>query len=136
MKFHRKLFLMIAFATLVATAGAQTYTPVYSYGTHTGDPKNPQPGGLMAQGRDGNFYSSAVGGGGMNAGGAFEITPGGTLTKLFDFKSNEGGLSGLTLGLDGNLYGTTSGGGTSNAGTVYKTTPTGTRTTLWNFTSF
>lgn len=136
MKFHSKLFLMIALASLAAVADAQTYTPVYSYGTHTGDPKSPQPGGLMAQGRDGNFYSSAVVGGGMNAGGAFKITTGGTLTKLFDFKSNEGGLSGFALGFDGNLYGTTSGGGTSNAGTVYKTTPTGTRTTLWNFTSF
>jgi len=119
-----------------ALAHAQTYTTLYSYGTHTGDPKNPQPTGLMSQGRDGNLYTSAPLSGSSNGGGAFYMTTAGSLTKLFDFASNEGGLGGLTLGSDGNLYGTTSGGGTSNAGTVYKVTSTGTRTTLWNFTTF
>jgi len=117
-------------------AHAQTYTSLYSYGTHTGDPKNPQPIGLMSQGRDGNLYTTAPAGGSSNGGAAFFMTTSGSLTKLTDFLSNEGALGGLTLGSDGNFYGTTSGGGTSNVGTVYKLTPTGTRTTLWNFTSF
>jgi uncharacterized repeat protein (TIGR03803 family) len=132
--------LQLALACTVMACGilakAQTYTAVYSYGSHTGDPKNPQPSGLIAQGRDGNLYSTAPLGGATGGGGAFDITTSGSLTKLFDFASNEAGVGGLTLGLDGNFYGTTSGGGTSNVGTVFKMTPTGQRTTLWNFTSF
>lgn len=119
-----------------ALAQAQTYTPLYSYGTQTGDPKNPQPNGLMAQGRDGKLYSTAPLGGASGGGGAFNITTSGSLTKLLDFASNEGAVGGLTMGFDGNFYGTTSGGGTTNVGTVFKLTPSGQRTTLWNFTSF
>jgi uncharacterized repeat protein (TIGR03803 family) len=124
---------LMACGTLVH---AQTYTAVYSYGSHTGDPKNPQPNGLMSQGRDGNLYTTAPLGGSSNGGGAYYMTTAGSLTKVLDFASNEGAVGGLTLGSDGNLYGTTSGGGSSNAGTVYKLTSSGTRSTLWNFTSF
>ena len=123
----------LAFGTL---AQAQTYTPLYSYGSHTGDPKNPVTNGLMAQGHDGNLYTTTSMGGATNGGGAFNITTAGSLTKLLDFASNEGSIGGLALGFDGNFYGTTSGGGTANAGTVFKLTPAGLRTTLWSFTSF
>jgi uncharacterized repeat protein (TIGR03803 family) len=122
----------LAFATL---AQAQIYTPLYSYGTQTGDPTNPVANGLMAQGRDGNLYTTTSLGGANRGGAAFNMTTSGSLTKLFDF-TNQGPLGGLTLGFDGNFYGTTSGGGTSNAGTVFKLTPAGQLTTLWNFTSF
>ena len=133
--------LLAVTLTCAALAGGafvqgQTYTPVYSYGAKAGDPKNPQPNGLMAQGRDGTFYSTAPAGGASNGGAAFHITTSGTLTKLADFTSNEGAVGGLTLGFDGNFYGTTAGGGTTNVGTVLKLTPAGQRTTLWNFTSF
>ncbi|PYX30259.1 MAG: hypothetical protein DMG77_10080 [Acidobacteria bacterium] len=123
----------IAVAPLVQ---AQSYTAVYSYGTHTGDPRSPVPNGLMAQGRDGKLYSTTSLGGATSGGAAFNITTTGSLTKLLDFASNEGAVGGLTLGSDGKFYGTTSGGGTSNVGTVFKLTSTATRTTLWNFTSF
>lgn len=126
-------WLIVACGTLVH---AQTYTALYSYGTHTGDPKNPVFNGLMAQGRDGNLYSTTSLGGATGGGAAFNITTAGSLTKIFDFATNEAAVGGLTLAFDGNFYGTTTGGGTSNAGTVFKMTPTGTRTTLWNFTSF
>lgn len=130
------LAFVCAALTFAAVLQAQTYTPVYSYGSHTGDPKNPQPNGVMAQGRDGELYSTTPAGGTTNGGAAFNITTSGSLTKLLDFTSNEAALGGLTLGFDGNFYGTTGGGGTSNVGTVFKLTPAGVRTPLWNFTSF
>jgi uncharacterized repeat protein (TIGR03803 family) len=131
------IFALACAALAVATlAQAQTYTPLYSYGTQTGDPRNPVPNGLMAQGRDGNLYTTTSMGGATSGGAAFNITTSGSITKLFDFASNEAAIGGLTLGFDGNFYGTTSGGGTSNVGTVFKLTPAGQRTTLWNFTSF
>ena len=122
------VFVLAITATVVQ---GQTYTALYSFGTNTGDPKNPQPNGLMSQGRDGNLYSTATAGGSSNLGAAFNFTPAGALTKLFDF--NDVPLGGLDLGFDGNLYGTTSIGGTSNVGTVFKMTPTGQLTTVWNF---
>jgi uncharacterized repeat protein (TIGR03803 family) len=136
---NRIKLLAVALACAILACGAfvqgQTYTPVYSYGAKTGDPRNPQPNGLMAQGRDGTFYSTTPVGGATNGGAAFHITTSGSLTKIADFTSNEGAVGGLSLGFDGNFYGTTAGGGTTNVGTVFKLTPTGQRTTLWNFTS-
>jgi len=130
-------FALAWFVLICGTfACAQTYTAIYSYGSQTSDPKNPQPNGLMAQGRDGNLYTTAPLGGANNGGAAYYITPTGSLTKLLDFAINEGPLGGLALGSDGNLYGATSGAGTSNVGTVYQLTTSGQRTTLWNFSSF
>src|SRR5215510_8144686 len=128
--------LAVALLFAVTIARAQTYSVLYSYGTNTGDPKNPESNGLMSQGRDGNLYSTTPLGGATGAGAAFKISPAGVLTKLFDFTFGDGPLGGLTLGFDGNLYGTTSGGGTNRVGTVFKMTPGGQLTTLWNFTSF
>ncbi|MBZ5679268.1 MAG: hypothetical protein LAO24_04075 [Acidobacteriia bacterium] len=130
------LAFVLAFVSGATALQAQTYTVLYSYGTNTGDPRNPETNGLMSQGRDGNLYSTTPLGGATNAGAAFKITSTGSLTKLFDFASGDAAVGGLTLGFDGNLYGTTAGGGTSLVGTVFKTTPGGQRTTLWNFTSF
>jgi uncharacterized repeat protein (TIGR03803 family) len=135
-KSGRSQFSILAFIVFVLAATAtlvqgQTYTALYSLGTNTGDPKNPQTNGLMSQGRDGNLYSTANLGGASNLGAAFSVTPAGALTKLFDFNDSPSG--GLNLGFDGNLYGTTSVGGTSNVGTVFKMTPAGQLTTLWNF---
>jgi uncharacterized repeat protein (TIGR03803 family) len=93
----------------------------------------------VAQGRDGNLYSSAGLGGinGFHDGAVFKITPGGALTVLYSFNLANSGpygpFSGLTLGTDGNYYGTTAGGGASEAGTVFKITPSGTVTILHTF---
>jgi uncharacterized repeat protein (TIGR03803 family) len=129
------LALVCALLACGALVQAQTYTPIYSYGTHTGDPRNPTPFGWMSQGRDGNLYTTTAFGGATNNGAAFNITTSGSLTKLLDFV-NDAAVGGLTLGFDGNFYGVGSGGGTSNVGTLFKLTPSGQRTTLWNFTSF
>jgi uncharacterized repeat protein (TIGR03803 family) len=114
---------------------AQTYSVLYNFspGTKSGDPSN--PGGQIAQGRDGNLWSTTFTGGSFFDGAAFDVTPAGTMSKIVDFNTPGGTApySGLTLGTDGNFYGTTEAGGTIGQGTLFKLTSTGTLTTLYNF---
>jgi uncharacterized repeat protein (TIGR03803 family) len=118
----------------------------------------------LVQGTDGNFYGTTYDGGNSNSseclntnvsdgcGTVFKITPGGTLTTLYSFGSNNDAypLDGLVQGTDGSFYGTTWVGGETNelceygCGTVFsisvglshfvKTNPTsgkvGTRVTI------
>ena len=76
MKKMRGLQIQVFALLLVASATAvraQTYTVLYNLGNATGDPVNPAISGIIAQGRDGNLYSAALGGtGGFGAG--FKIT--------------------------------------------------------------
>ena len=116
---------------------AQTYTVLYNFspGTISGDPSNPT--GQIAQGRDGNLWSTTFTGGSFSDGTAFDVTPAGTMSKIFNFNA-PGGVapySGLTLGTDGKFYGTTDAGGTIGQGTLFNLTSTGTVTTLYNFGS-
>jgi len=126
-----------AFLLAVATAGtvhAQALSVLYNFGSKSGDPLVPSYSGSIAQGRDGDLYTTSPSGGTGN-GTAFKISPTGTLTVLHNFNGvSEGGApaGGLTLGTDGNLYGTTTTGGTC-CGTVFKMTPAGTLTVLHNF---
>lgn len=124
--------------TIVATttvASAQTFSVLYNFGTNSGDPSNPQPSGIVAQGRDGNLYSTTPSGGNLGYGAMFKITPSGTLTVPYSFDSTDPSpISRLTLGTDGNFYGATQHGGASNVGTVFKVTPSGSLTVLYNFT--
>jgi uncharacterized repeat protein (TIGR03803 family) len=115
---------------------AQTYSVLYDLGTNSGDPVNPSNPGVVAQGRDGNLYTTATDGGANGLGAVFEITPHGALTVLYNFDGTHGSNpnSGLTLGTDGNFYGTTKNGGSSGAGTVFKITPKGSLTVLYSFT--
>jgi uncharacterized repeat protein (TIGR03803 family) len=131
---------LFAAATLVltlvaATARAQTYTDLYDFGKTSGDPLNPQYSGIVAQGRDGNLYSTSPAGGSGNLGTVFKITAQGAVSVIYSFDGTHGKLpyGGLTLGTDGNFYGTTSVGGTANIGVIFKITPTGTYTVLHNF---
>src|SRR6202021_571503 len=120
------MILLNAAATPIARA--QTYTVLYNFspGTKGGDPANPQYTGIIAQGQDGNLFSTTPVGGTLcgSCGVVFKITPSGTLTHVFDFDTPNGAgytpFSGLTLGKDGNFYGTTEAGGTFNLGTVLK----------------
>ncbi len=136
--------MTLAFATLAlamaaaTTADAQTYSVLYNFGYPTG----PVYTGLLAQGRDGNLYSTTPNGGSGTspAGTVFKITPAGALTVLYSFSYTSGGNqpeSGLTLGTDGDFYGTAYGGGTvpggRPGGTVFKITSSGALTTLYNF---
>ena len=144
---HQRIHTLLTFVTLVlafatpTSSHAQTYSPLYEFGAKTGDPANPQYSGIIAQGRDGNLYSTApatpVGGLCSFCGAMFQITPSGTLTVVYYFNDTAGSgytpFGGLTLGTDGNFYGTTKAGGTFNLGTVFKITAGGTLTKLYDF---
>ena len=116
-----------------------SFNAIYDFGDHTGDPLNPQAVGLIAQGRDGNLWSTTLFGGKNKMGTAFSLTPGGKLTVIYNFTSENGQpSSGLTLGTNGNFYGATFNGGSGTAciggcGTVFELTPSGQLTILWNF---
>jgi uncharacterized repeat protein (TIGR03803 family) len=131
------ILLVVATAVLSAPSQAQTFSDLYNFGTNSGDPIQPGSPGIIAQGRDGNLYSTTEFGGPNGWGTAFKITPEGTVTVLYGFDTDTYGLfpvGGLTLGTDGNLYGSTSNGpGSSGKGTVFKITPGGKPTLLHVF---
>ena len=107
---------------------------------------NPYAG--LTLGNDGSFYGTTGEGGITNsmyrggAGTVFRVTPGGALTTLVSFATNNGvSASALTLGNDGSFYGTTAFGGYTNLnsgngyGTVFKMATNGTLTTLASFSN-
>jgi uncharacterized repeat protein (TIGR03803 family) len=128
--------LAICAATAIASP-AQTFTTLYSFaGT---DGSNPLYVSLV-QGTDGQFYGTTSNDGANNSGTAFKITPGGTLTTLYNFCvlancfDGTTPYAGLIQGSDGNFYGTTYGGGTNYYyGTVFQLTPSGGINTLHSF---
>jgi uncharacterized repeat protein (TIGR03803 family) len=118
-------------------------TSLYSFGSIMGpdgvtlDGAHPLAG--LLQGRDGYFYGTTAGGGGMSGGygSVFRISAEGALTNLYSFTGGTDGggpQCGLVQGKDGNFYGTTEYGGTNGAGTVFKVTASGVLTTLHLFT--
>jgi uncharacterized repeat protein (TIGR03803 family) len=104
---------------------------------------------LLLQATNGDFYGVTVKGGANNDGTIFKITPGGTLTTLYQFCSNtdcsdgEQPAAGLVQAANGNLYGTTIYGGNLTCdppydfgcGTVFSITPGGEVKTLYSFCS-
>jgi len=117
-----------------------TLTTLYSFCTQTNCSDGVTPGAALVQAADGNFYGTTVGGGANgNYGTVFKITPGGTLTTLYSFCSQNNCSDGywsyaaLVQATDGNLYGTTRAGGHWGVGTIFKITPQATLTTLHSF---
>ena len=45
-----------------------SFNAIYDFGDHTGDPLSPQAVGVLAQGRDGNLWSTTLFGGRNNMG--------------------------------------------------------------------
>ena len=68
--------LVLAVIAANATAHAQGFSVLYNFGSNSGDPYKPAYSGIIAQGRDGNLYSTAPGGG-TCCGALFQITPAG-----------------------------------------------------------
>jgi uncharacterized repeat protein (TIGR03803 family) len=81
----------------------------------------------LSLGFDGNFYGTCVTGGANNYGYVFKVTPGGTLTDIYDFTDANGDANPATvpvLGANGDFYGTT--GVTNGAcGNIYRVTTSG-----------
>jgi len=85
MKFSRviQLSMLAGLVLVIATSvgRAQTYSVVYNFGSNSGDPNQPFYSGIIAQGQDGDLYSTANGGA-NDFGAVFKVTPACTLFTL------------------------------------------------------
>jgi uncharacterized repeat protein (TIGR03803 family) len=116
-----------------------TLTTIYSFSGPDGFLIN----GPLLLAPDGNFYDTSVAGGANSSQGTvFKMTPGGTLTAIYDFcpffvqpcPNGFNPTAGLSLGADGNFYGETEEFAYSgDCGSLFKITPSGTLTTLHAF---
>jgi len=126
---------IVTLFVLSAALHGQTYNNIYNFdGPHGCCSTFPQ---VLAQGRDGNMYGTAIAGtGAASRGNVFMVTPSGAQTVLFNFDGPHGSnpQGGLSLGFDGNFYGTTVNGGANNAGVIFKISAAGgTPTVLYSF---
>lgn len=140
------VFLLCIAADTASRAQSVIFTSLVSFDETNGA----YPASMsLVGGADGNFYgTTSIGGTGSDCvspyicGTVFKVTPGGTLTTLYNFCSQpnctdgDTPLGGLVLGTDGNFYGTTSSGGGRFIGTVFKITPTGGLTNLHTFQGY
>jgi uncharacterized repeat protein (TIGR03803 family) len=131
---YRTILCMAVFTTFVLMAAqplrSQTVTTVYNFSTNSSQSTN--PAGVIAQGRDGNYYGM----GGPGQGSIFSVSATGAYTLVHTLTGTEGqGCNGLVLGNDGNFYGTCFQGGDNgnSSGTFFQVTPTGTLTVLHYF---
>jgi len=129
--------LALVLAASAPMLHAQTYTVLYNFGNASCDPTFPSNAGIIAQGRDGNFYSTTYGGGCNTNGAAFKMSPNGTPSVLHSFNNFSGdGLgpqSGLTLAPNGVYWGTTVTGAGFDSGNIFTITASGTFTSVYNF---
>src|SRR5580698_1971402 len=124
------LFLFCA-----AASSAQTFNTLLSFdGTNGSGPLS-----TFVQGINGNFYGTTSAGGAYGGGTVFEITPGGSLTTLYNFCAQPNCSDGsdptanLVQTTSGTFWGTTGNGGTNNYGTVFKMSPAGALVTMHTF---
>jgi uncharacterized repeat protein (TIGR03803 family) len=140
---HRQISVPFVALTLILAAAvipaSGQYNVLYNFGVDGSitDPCSPQNSGIIAQGQDGNLYSTTNMCGQYDGGTMFEVTPSGTFSLNFTFPN--GGpanpFSGLTLDpASGNFYGTTTAGGTVGDGVLFSITPAGSLTVLHSFT--
>lgn len=110
-----------------------TFTTLHSFNGTDGDYP---PADALVGGGDGNYYGTTGLGGANGFGTAFKITPGGTLTTLYNFQDSGDGANpyaGLVQASDGKFYGATYDGTKSGYGTIFRITPKGVLTTLLTF---
>jgi uncharacterized repeat protein (TIGR03803 family) len=126
--------------TVFKVSPTGTLTTLYNFCAQTNctDGAYPEAGLVLAT--DGNFYGTTFNGGANLTGGTvFRITPGGRMTTLYSFCSQQNCADGaapyarLVQATDGDFYGTTYGGGAAGFGTAFKITSTGALTTLYTF---
>jgi|HubBroStandDraft_2_1064218.scaffolds.fasta_scaffold24156_1 uncharacterized repeat protein (TIGR03803 family) len=144
MKHRGTVLSLIGVALLfVLGANAQTYKALYTYpGTDNNTSGITWPS-VLAQGQDGNLYSTIETNGSTTYGTVYKVSTGGVYSPVYTFCSEGAGCTltggnptgGVTLGFDGNLWGTTLNGGKDEAGTVFKVTPAGVLTKVYDFTN-
>jgi uncharacterized repeat protein (TIGR03803 family) len=123
----------------IATGGGYSVLYAFCQQTNCADGDNPQA--KLVQGRNGDIYGTAGGGGANGVGGTvFEVTASGKLTTLHSFCAQTNCSDGaepnsLILGVNGNFYGTTATGGNLQYGTFFEITPGGKFTSLYSFCS-
>jgi uncharacterized repeat protein (TIGR03803 family) len=129
----RIVALVFMLAAAAATAPAQTYTDLHDFSPNAG-PNDPFFS-VIAQGRDGNMYTTSSQGFTGRQGDVFKITPEGRVTELHEFNGPDGEapIGGLTLATDGKFYGTTAFGGAFGFGTIFSITAGGALQTLYSF---
>jgi len=129
-------------------SAAQTPTALYNFNANSGDPVSFQNTGTLAQGQDGNIYTTSESGGGTfppyPEGAVFNITPtGSSLTEIVPFTSlGSGGgcsdgcnpFSGVEPLPDGSFLVAPLSGGQYGYGTVLIVAPNGSVTQLYSFT--
>jgi uncharacterized repeat protein (TIGR03803 family) len=126
----RRLWLAALILIAVATfADAQTYIALYDFG---GDPED--PGGILAQGPDGDVYGTSNFRGSATSAEAFKFTPSGALTVLHSLGTSGELLGGVTLSTSGRFYGTIADGSLAAHGAIFKLTAGGNLTILHSFT--
>ncbi len=126
--------MSLGLLALAQSAGAQTFTPIYSF-TGGADGGTPMAT-LLLNGT--TLYGTTMGGGANSAGTVFTVD---TSTHLENvLHSFSGGradgaapIAGVIRDAAGNLYGTTSGGGAHFFGTVYKIPAVGSYSLLHSF---
>jgi len=132
----------VAFELTPGPGGVWTETLLHTFLNNGADGFNSQ-GGLIFD-ASGNLYGTTGGGGGtVNRGTVFELSPAGgswTETILYAFKDNASDgiipYGGVIFDAKGNLYGVTGDGGNLGFGTVFELTPAAggwTETLLYNF---
>jgi uncharacterized repeat protein (TIGR03803 family) len=127
-------------STIFKITPGGTLTTLYNFCSQTNCADGGNPGARLVLGTDGNFYGITEDGGANGFGTAFKITPGGTLSTLYNWCSQPNCADGnytflqnpgtFVEATDGNFYGANNGPG---AGTVFKLTPSGALTTLHTF---
>src|SRR5579862_7960169 len=107
------LTTILAIAGIAIPATAQTYTPLYAFGTVEGSP-DLGPAGPLVLGQNGNIYGTTN----WNQSNIYSITSAGAETVLWQSAEGAGDqcewqpgsydppFNGMTLGADGLLYGT------------------------------
>ncbi len=125
----------LAVTLLTLPAQAQTFSVLYN--APGGNGVSSPAAEAIAQGRNGDMYTTSDQGGTIY-GTLFSFTAGGAVSIVDDTNFGYFTLSGATLGADGDLYGSDQDGGTGLCGTagcgrIYKVSPTGTLTVLHNF---
>jgi uncharacterized repeat protein (TIGR03803 family) len=134
----------VLFLFCSAASPAQTFNTLTSFDGTDGAALE----STVVQGTNGNFYGTTTAGGlyGMlgcspclSGGTIFEITPGGSLTTLYNFCAQpncidgSGPSSALVETSNGTFWGVTNGGGANGYGTVFKIAPGGTPVTMHSF---